>query len=88
MITVNIDKAKTIAHDMRRAARDAEFTPHDKIVALNIPGSDAINAEAERVKIREKYKVIQATIDAATTADEVAEITTEFTVPEISLVDK
>jgi len=29
MITVNIDKAKAIAHDKRRAARAAEFAPLD-----------------------------------------------------------
>ena len=32
MITVNITKAKTIAHDMRRAARADEFKPHDGII--------------------------------------------------------
>jgi hypothetical protein len=29
MIVVNIDKAKAIAHDKRRAARSAEFEPLD-----------------------------------------------------------
>jgi hypothetical protein len=31
MITINIDKAKTIAHDKRREARAEEFKPHDEI---------------------------------------------------------
>ena len=42
-IVINIDKAKTIAHDKRRAARAAEFAPLD--VKATIP-SEAAAAEA------------------------------------------
>ena len=38
MITINIDKAKTIAHDKRRAAREEEFKPYDDAIAKQIPG--------------------------------------------------
>jgi hypothetical protein len=31
MITVNLDKAKSIGHDKRRAARAEEFKPHDEV---------------------------------------------------------
>ena len=32
MITVNMTKAKAIAHDARRAARAEEFKPHDEVI--------------------------------------------------------
>ena len=68
MITINIDKAKAVAHDMRRAARAAEFAPLD--IKATIP-SEAAAAESARQFIRDKYADIQATIDAATTVEEV-----------------
>ena len=68
MITINIDKAKTIAHDIRRAARSAEFAPLD--IKATIP-SEATAAEAARQVIRDKYAAMQALIDAATTTDEI-----------------
>jgi hypothetical protein len=66
MITINIDKAKTIAHDKRREARSAEFAPLD--IKATIP-SEATAAEAARAVIRTKYAAMQTAIDAATTAD-------------------
>lgn len=68
VITINIDKAKTIAHDIRRAARSAEFAPLD--IKATIP-SEAAAAEAARQVIRDKYAVMQTAIDAATTIDEI-----------------
>lgn len=65
-IIINIDKAKAVAHDMRRAARAAEFAPLD--IKATIP-SEAANAEAARQFIRDKYADIQVAIDAATTVD-------------------
>jgi hypothetical protein len=66
MITINIDKAKTIAHDKRREARSAEFAPLD--IKATIP-SEATAAEAARQVIRNKYATMQAAIDAASTVD-------------------
>ena len=66
MITINIDKAKAIAHDIRRAARAEEFKPLD--VKATIPAV-AAEAEAARQAVRDKYAQIQADIDAATTVD-------------------
>lgn len=71
MITVNITKAKAIAHDMRRAARADEFKPHDEIIMKQIPGVDAVAAEAARQAIRDKYAAMQTAIDAAATPDEI-----------------
>lgn len=66
IIIINIDKAKAIAHDMRRAARAAEFAPLD--VKATIP-SEVAAAEAARQFIRDKYASVQTAIDAATTID-------------------
>ena len=71
MIVVNIDKAKSIGHDMRRAARAEEFKPHDEVIMKQIPGVDAQQAEAARQAIRDKYAAIQEQIDAAATPDEI-----------------
>ena len=70
MITINIDKAKTIAHDVRRAARAEEFKPYDEIIMKQIPGADSNAAEAARAAIRTKYSEMQAAIDSASTVDE------------------
>jgi hypothetical protein len=71
MITINLNKAKTIAHDMRRAARAEEFKPHDEVIMKQIPGVDAQAAEAARQAIRDKYASIQMGINAATTPEEI-----------------
>jgi len=68
MITINVTKAKNIAHDARRTARSAEFAPLD--IKATIP-SEAVAAEAARALIRTKYATMQAEIDAATTVDEI-----------------
>lgn len=71
MIIVNMDKAKAIGHDMRRAARAKEFRPHDEVIMKQIPGVNAQTAEAARQAIRDKYSVIQEQIDAAATPNEI-----------------
>ena len=69
MIKINLDKAKAIAHEARRAARAAEFEPFDNAIAKQIPGQ-MDGAEAERQKIRDKYAALQTQMDAAQTPDE------------------
>ncbi len=61
-IVISIPKAKAIAHDMRRAARAAEFAPLD--IKATIP-SEAAAAEVARQAIRDKYAAIQNDIDSA-----------------------
>ena len=68
MITINITKAKTIAHDARRTARSAEFAPLD--IKATIP-FEATAAEATRQAVRDKYAAMQTAIDAASTVDEI-----------------
>ena len=65
MISINLDKAKGIAHDVRRAKRSEEFAPHDEVIMKQIPGADADTAEAARAAIRTKYATVQTNIDAA-----------------------
>jgi hypothetical protein len=62
MITVNVTKAKGIAHEVRRAKRTEEFAPLD--VKATIP-SEAVAAEEARAAIRAKYEGVQTSIDAA-----------------------
>ena len=70
MITINIDKAKDVAHNIRRAARAVEFQPYDDAIAKQIPGQ-MTGAEEARAVIRAKYSTIQTAIDAASTVDEI-----------------
>ena len=72
MITININKAKDIAHDMRRAARSEEFKPLD--IKATIP-SEAAQAETDRQAVRVKYAEKQTAIDAAQTVAELKEVT-------------
>jgi hypothetical protein len=69
-LVIDIDKAKAIGHDMRRAARTEEFKPYDDAIAKQIPGQME-GAEAARQAIRDKYAAIQTNIDAATTLEEI-----------------
>ena len=68
MITINITKAKNIAHDKRREARSAEFAPLD--IKATIP-SEATAAETARQSVRDKYAAMQTAIDSASTVEEI-----------------
>lgn len=70
MITVNIEKAKSIAHDKRREVRAEEFKPLD--IEATIPVFSE-QAEQKRQEIRDKYAQIQADIDSATNEQELKE---------------
>ena len=70
-IEVDLDAAKAIGHDRRRQQRAEEFKPFDEVIAKQIPGIDAVAAEAARQNIREKYATIQAEIDAAEDPDQI-----------------
>jgi hypothetical protein len=71
MIIVNLNKAKEIAHTIRRDKRLTEFAPWD--LKANIP-SEAVKAEEERQKIREKYHIMQTQIDNSISVDKLKEI--------------
>lgn len=71
MITINLDKAKTIAHSIRRTKREQEFAPYDALIAKQIPGTDAAAVEQSRIEIRQRYAEIQQAIDASSSPDEI-----------------
>ena len=66
----NLPKCKAIAHDMRRAAREVEFAPLDAVIAKQIPGKSASEAEASRAVVRTKYEAMQTAVDAAANVDQ------------------
>ena len=70
-VAVDLGKAKDIGHDKRRAARTEAFAPFDEIIAKQIPGADALAAEAARQGIRDRYAEVQVAIDAAADPDEI-----------------
>jgi len=67
----DLDKCKALGHTMRRAKRAKEFKPYDNIIALQIPGADAVKAEEARQEIRDKYAAIQGAIDGAATPEDI-----------------
>jgi hypothetical protein len=70
-VDIDLDKAKDIGHNIRRVQRAEEFAPFDDIIAKQIPGADAVEAETARQSIREKYALIQDAINVAETTDEI-----------------
>jgi hypothetical protein len=70
MININVNKAKNIAHDIRRAKRAEEFAPLD--IKATIP-SEAVAAEAARQAVRDKYAAMQTQINSASTPEEIKE---------------
>ena len=70
-VAVDLGKAKDIGHDIRRQQRSEEFQPFDEIIAKQIPGLDAAEAEANRQAIRDKYAEIQLAIDTAADPDSI-----------------
>lgn len=71
MLKINIDKAKNIGHEIRRAKREEEFAPLDAVIMKQIPSKDLAEAEAARQEIRYRYAVIQQDINAAQTTEEI-----------------
>jgi hypothetical protein len=70
-VDIDLDKAKDIGHDIRRAQRAEEFKPYDEVIMKQIPGNSAAEAEEARQQIRFKYALIQDVIEAAETPDEI-----------------
>lgn len=71
MIAINLDKAKAIAHEKRRAARDTEFAPLD--IKAIIP-AEAAQAEIDRQAVRDKYEAMQTAIDSTSKILELKQI--------------
>lgn len=67
----DLEKCKEIGHQHRRQQRAEEFKPFDDVIAKQIPGVDAVEAEAKRQEIREKYAAVQDAIEAAATPEDI-----------------
>ena len=65
-ITINMTKAKVIAHDARRVSRNAAFAPLD--IKATIP-AESVAAEEARAIIRTNDAALQVSMDAAVDAD-------------------
>lgn len=74
MITVNLDKAKEIVHDIRRVQRAEKFKSLD--IEATIPAL-ATEAEAKRQEIRDQFAEIQEKIEAAETPDTLKHLITQ-----------
>ena len=66
-VVVDLDKAKEIAHNVRRQVRNEKFAPLD--IKATIP-AEAETAEAARQVIREEDALLQTSMDNASSAEE------------------
>jgi hypothetical protein len=78
MIIINIEKAKDIAHEIRRAKRAEEFAPYDEVIMKQIPDVDATEAEASRQAIRDKYATIQTNINSIADVESLTTLVSEL----------
>lgn len=72
-IKVDTEKARSIAHEIRRQIREKEFEPYDDIVSKRIPGKEK-QAEYIRQSIRDHFAAVQEEIDKAATPAEMSKI--------------
>lgn len=70
-IKIDLNRARAIAHDIRRRRRAEELAPHDRMISLQIPGANTDKAEAARQEIRTRYNAMQDAIDAASSPEEI-----------------
>ena len=75
MIQIDLDKAKEISHDKRRAKRADLFKQLD--IEATVPAL-AEQAEAKRQIIRDEFAVIQTEIDDAESVDQLKVIITQL----------
>jgi hypothetical protein len=73
-LSVDLSKAKAIAHDKRREIRAEMFSPFDAEIAKQIPGESAAIAEVARQQIRQEFAQVQVSIDVAKEVDELSVI--------------
>ena len=74
IITVNLEKYRSIVHEKRRIARSEEFKPYDEIIMKQIPGNNFNEAESARQAIRVKYAELQDQIDQAQNIEQLKQI--------------
>lgn len=69
-VVEDLERARTVAHGIRRSRRAAAFAPHDAAIARRLPGLDEAAVEAKRGEIRAWDSRIQDAIDQATSVDD------------------
>lgn len=74
-VVVDLEKAKTISHEIRRQKRTLELKQYD--IEVTIP-SLSEQAEAQRQLIRDKYDSIQTEIDQAVDVETLEKIVQEL----------
>lgn len=70
-IDIEIQQARLVAHGIRRKMREAEMAPLDQqiIIKINDP-AEVASTEARRQALRDKYAVMQISVNGAQTAGE------------------
>lgn len=66
MIQIDMNKAKEIGHSIRRQKREEEFAPLDELATIPMYAADA---ELRRQVVREKYALVQDSIESAETPE-------------------
>jgi hypothetical protein len=77
MITVDLVKAKEIAHNARRLDREEKMKPHDELIMKQIPNTDVDAVEAKRQLIRDENALLQTQIDEAANEFELKSVMVE-----------
>lgn len=78
MIQIDLDKAKEISHDKRRAKRADLFKQLDIEATVPVLAEQAEQAEVKRQIIRDEFAVIQTEIDDAESVDQLKVIITQL----------
>jgi hypothetical protein len=73
MISIDLKKAKDLAHAMRRENRAKAFAPLDEMIAKRIPGINLDELEAQRQKIRDEDTSLQNKINSVRTIEKLLE---------------
>ncbi|AUR87574.1 hypothetical protein NVP1101O_163 [Vibrio phage 1.101.O._10N.261.45.C6] len=66
MIKLDIEKAKQIAHEVRRQDRAVKMQPLDEIISKQIPDSNLNDVEKSREVVREVNAKVQLEIEELT----------------------
>ena len=75
MIYINLDKARNIAHSIRRNFRQEELAPLDAQIYHHIANPQKqLEIDAQRQVIRDKYAAMQDQIDSAETVSDLKDI--------------
>ena len=69
-VIIDLEKSKTISHEIRRYVREIKFKPLDELIMKQIPNIDLNEVENKRQKIRDEDTLVQLEIDKSIIIDE------------------